>query len=93
LGSVCGLLGGEEGPDGEEHRRPVAPATAAGNAGDKDLQLWLAGGWRAAVELEEGAGVPWGVGICGGEAEPAASSLETVADGVGLMPEQGGATL
>jgi hypothetical protein len=71
----------------------VAPAAAAGNAGDKDLRLWLAGGWRAAVELEEGAGVPWGAGICGGEAAPAATSLAAVADGVGLRPEQGGTAL
>jgi hypothetical protein len=31
----------------------VALAAAAGNAGDVDLRLWLVGGRRAAVELEE----------------------------------------
>jgi hypothetical protein len=78
---------------GGEPRRPVAPAAAAGYAGDVDLRLQLLGGRQAAVELEEGAGVPWGAGICGGEAAPAATSLAAVADGVGLRPEQGGTAL
>jgi hypothetical protein len=42
------------------------------------------------VELEEGAAVLWVALGMAEEAAPTASSLATMADGVGLRPEQGG---
>jgi hypothetical protein len=50
--SVSWVGRGRGGSGGGAHRQPVAPAAAAGNAGDHDLRLWLAGGRRVAVELE-----------------------------------------
>jgi hypothetical protein len=50
--SVSWVGRGRGGSGGGAHRQPVAPATAAGNAGDKVLRLWLEGGRRVAGELE-----------------------------------------
>jgi hypothetical protein len=51
----------------------VAPAAAAGNAGDVDPRLRLLGGRRAAVELEEGAGASIGSGGGWGGGAPVAA--------------------
>jgi hypothetical protein len=73
-----------------EHRRPVAPAAAVVNAGDVDLRLWLLGGRRAAVELEEALRFIGALENCGGEAAPMASSQAVVADGVVASAGGGG---
>jgi hypothetical protein len=55
-GPVCGSLGARDGRLRGVRRRSVAPAAAAGNAGEGGgLRRWL-GGQRAVAELEEGAG-------------------------------------
>jgi hypothetical protein len=73
LGFGLWVAWGKGWPVEGEHRRPAAPAAAAGKAGDVDPRLRLLGGRRAAVELEEGAGASIGNGSGWGGGAPVAA--------------------
>jgi hypothetical protein len=95
-GSYGSLALGFVGRTGTRRLRPWG-APAASGAGRRGWQcrrpgpLVVSCRWAASCcGARVGAEDPWGAGVSGGGAAPAASSLAAVADGVGLRPEQGG---